>query len=316
MIRIGVVGAGIMGTNHVRLLGPMSRSNIIAVCDPDADKGTSLARAAGCAYVPDSANLAGQVDAAVLAVPSELHALVGVPLLEAGIDLLVEKPIATDVADAVALVDAAKASGAILMVGHIERFNPAVMELAKLITEPRHLELTRVGPFTTRASTDVVLDLMIHDLDLARALAGAEAETVQAMGRSVRSNDLDIATALIRFTNGVTATVVASRAGQSKVRRIDVTQDSDLIQADLLRQDITVHRVDHLEYVSEGGARYRQTGLIEIPFIEQRGEPLAIELSHFLDCVESREQPVIGGDDALRALELAIEIRRVAGVKA
>jgi len=312
MTRIAVIGAGIMGTNHVRVLRSLSDCKIVGVVDTDPARGQALATVARSPYLTDPADVAQIADAAILAVPSERHAAVGVPLLAAGLDLLVEKPIATDLADATALVAAAERADRILMIGHVERYNPAALELSRLISEPIHLEMTRVGPFSSRVSVDVVLDLMIHDLDLVLSLVGAPVTAVQAMGRRVRSDALDIATALLRFENGVTATVTASRAGQTKVRQIELTQRENCIVADLIRQDVTVNRVDHNEILSDGGMRYRQTGHVEIPFLENRGEPLALELEHFVECVSRRTRPRTDGAQGLAALELALRIRELA----
>jgi predicted dehydrogenase len=176
-----------------------------------------------------------------------------------------------------------------------------------------HLELTRIGPFSPRVSTDVVLDLMIHDLDLALALTGSEVVAVEAIGRCVRTDSLDLATALLQFRNGVTATVTASRVAQAKVRSVELTQKDNFVVVDLVRQDLTIHRVTHNEFLSQGGARYRQNGLVEIPFLEHRGEPLALELGSFLESVTTRRPPRVTGEQGRRALELALRVRELAG---
>ena len=311
-VRVAVVGAGIMGTNHVRVLGTLPQCELVAVVDPDGHKGRTLAAAAGVSYFPDVAPLAGRADAAVLASASETHAGTGCALLAAGLDVLVEKPIALTTADAERLIAAAGGAGRLLAVGHVERFNPAVLELRRIVDEPVHLEFTRVGPFSPRVSGDVVLDLMIHDLDLALAFAGASPVAVQATGRAVRTPELDLASALLRFENGVTATLTASRVGQTKIRSIEVTQRQNFVVADLVRQDVSIHRVDHVEFLAEGGSRYRQTGLLEIPFLENRGEPLALELRDFLESVSQRREPAVPGTAGLRALELALRVRDLA----
>jgi predicted dehydrogenase len=206
----------------------------------------------------------------------------------------------------------ARENDRVLMVGHVERFNPAVLQLDGIVQDPLHVELTRMGPFSPRVTADVVLDLMIHDLELALALAGSDVERIEGMGRRERSDSLDLATALLQFRNGVTATVTASRVGQTKIRRIELTQRANFVVLDLVRQDLTLHRVDHNEFLAEGGARYRQSGLIEIPFLEHRGEPLALELEHFLQCVADRRSPRVTGLQGRRALELALAVRRSA----
>jgi predicted dehydrogenase len=311
--RVAVVGAGIMGANHARILRRLPEAEVTLVVDPDGERGRVLAGSVGARYSADPAAVADSAEAAVVAVPTERHAEVGVPLLEAGVDLLVEKPVAATVADADALIEAARRNDRVLMVGHVERFNPAVLQLDGLVQDPLHLELTRMGPFSARVTTDVVLDLMIHDLELALALAGSDVERVEGMGRRERTDSLDLATALLQFRNGVTATVTASRVGQSKIRRIELTQRADFVVLDLVRQDLTVHRAHHNEFLAEGGVRYRQSGLVEIPFLEHRGEPLALELEHFLDCVVHRRSPRVTGVQGRRALEVALAVRRSAG---
>ena len=224
MTRVAVIGAGIMGANHARVLRRLPEAEITLVVDPDEQRGRALAASVGAPYSADPAAVAAVAEAAVVAVPSEMHVDVGVPLLRAGVDLLVEKPIATTVEDADALIEAARDNDRILMVGHVERFNPAVLQLDGLVQDLLHIELTRMGPFSPRVTADVVLDLMIHDLELALALAGSDVERVEGMGRRERTDSLDLVTALIQFRNGVTANVTASRIGQTKIRRIELTQ--------------------------------------------------------------------------------------------
>jgi len=310
--RVALVGAGIMGTNHARVLHTLPGAQLTVVVDPDEARGRALAASVGATYLPEACAVPGAADAAVLASSSETHADIGVPLLEAGLDLLVEKPLATTVAAADRLIRAAADNDRILMVGHIERFNPAVLELDRQVQDLVHIDLTRMGPFSPRVTEDVVVDLMIHDLELALAIAGAEVERVSAMGQCVRSDSLDLVTALLRFTNGVTATVTASRVAQTKIRQIQLTQRANFVAVDLLRQDVTVHHVEHNEYLSAGGARYRQAGVIEIPFLEHRGEPLGLELGHFLECVVNRSRPRVPGEQGRRAVELALTVRDLA----
>lgn len=312
MTRVAVVGAGIMGTNHARVLHQLPGAELTLVVDPDEERGRALADGVGARYSATVADVPDVARAAVVAGPSDLHADLGVPLLEAGVDVLVEKPIATTLPDADRLIKAAEQNDRVLMVGHIERFNPAVLELDRVVRDLRHMDLTRMGPFSPRVTSDVVLDLMIHDLELALALAHADVTGVESIGRRENSGSLDLVAALLRFANGVTATVTASRIGQTKIRRVELTQRDNFVVVDLVRQDVTVHRVDHHEFLAEEGARYRQTGLIEIPFLEVRGEPLALELSAFLECVETRATPRVTGMQGRRALELALTVQELA----
>jgi predicted dehydrogenase len=307
MIRVAIVGAGVMGVNHARVMSTIRSAEVVAVVDPDNAKGRPLARSIGVPLRPLD-GLAEIADAAIVATPSETHADIGDQLLAEGLDLLIEKPLATTVTDASRLVAAARTNDRIVMVGHIERFNAAVLGLRDVVSDPLHIEFTRVGPYTPRVSSDVILDLMIHDLDLARMLARSPFVSMSAIGRSVHSRHIDLACALLRAESGLTVSLTASRAGQIKARQIEVTQRDSFVVADLLRQDIKVHRLSHNEYLSEGGSRYRESGVVEIPFLERTGEPLRAELEHFLDAVRRHGQPAVDSGDGLEALRLALEI--------
>jgi predicted dehydrogenase len=305
VLRLALLGAGIMGTNHARVSAQLREAEIAYVVDADTDKATVLADTCGAKAVSDWRAVADDFDAAIVALPSELHAEVGIALVEAGKDVLIEKPVATNVADGEALVAAAEAAGVILAVGHVERYNPAVLELDGLLREPLHLSTARISPYSPRIATGVVLDLMIHDLDIVRSLAGAEVHRVAAVSRQRLSESEDLASAVLEFTNGVTADLTVSRIGQQKIRTLAVTEPDRYVAVDLLRQDVTINRVDHAEYVSAEGSRYRQTGMVEIPFLEHRGEPLALEQQAFVRSVLSRTPPRVAGRDGVEALRLA-----------
>jgi predicted dehydrogenase len=312
VIKIAVVGAGIMGTNHVRVLSTLPEWELVEVVEPDSSRGEAVASLVGAKYFGQIDELPKDVEAAVLASPTSTHEALGIELLDRGIDLLVEKPTAESV-DGVDRLAAASASPArVLMFGHVERFNPAFLELGQYLDDPIHLEFTRVGPYSPRISTDVVLDLMIHDIDLALSIANSELTSMSATGRTVMGESLDLATALLVFANGLTATLTASRVSQTKIRRIDITQRESAISVDLVRQDITIHRMTRAEYLSGGVPTYRQSGLVEIPYLEQRGEPLALELRHFASCVKDRSRPAVGSPEAASALGLALAIRDAA----
>jgi predicted dehydrogenase len=307
-LRLGVIGSGIMGTNHARVASSMPEIDLVAVFDADRNRSQSLAAAFGAVAAADVKELAGMVDAAVVATPTEFHAPIAHELIEAGVDVLVEKPIAPDVDTARRLVDAADAAGRILMVGHVERFNPAVLELGSLLDEVIHIDARRISSYSPRIRDDVVIDLMIHDLDLVTMISGGAASEVMSVVRAPRSASADIASALIAFENGITASLTASRVGQNKIRQIDLTQAENYVTLDLLRQDVTVQRVQQSEFSSDHGRRYRQVGVVEVPFLEHRGEPLALELRHFAECVETRATPRVTGEDGLRALDLALRV--------
>jgi predicted dehydrogenase len=223
------------------------------------------------------------------------------------VNLLVEKPLAGSEAEAVRIIEAAERAGVMLAVGHIERFNPAVMELPRLLEDPRHITATRVSPYSPRILDGVIHDLMIHDIDIVASLAGDDAEVVALSGiaRADRSASEDFAAANVVFSTGLTASFETSRLAQQKVRSIEVTQGESVVVADLVRQDITVHRMSRHEYLSGEGTRYRQSSVIEIPFLEARGEPLALELAHVIECVRTGTRPIVSGVEGLRAIRLA-----------
>ncbi len=313
MTRIAVVGAGIMGANHVRIAATMRDAELTHVVDPDLERGRRAAEAHGALAVATIGEIIGRVDGAIVATPSPSHVAVVVPLLRAGIHVLVEKPIATTEADAEAMIDVAEQEGVVLMVGHVERFNPAVLELDRICRDIVHLDASRLSPYSPRIVDDVVTDLMIHDLDIVRAIAGADVVDIVATARRVRSQSADLACALLTFDNGVTANVTASRIGQQKVRELRITQADSFVNVDLVRMDVTVNRVEHSEFLSEAGARYRQTGMVEIPFLEYRGEPLALEQLEFLRAIAANRAPRVTGRDGLEALRLVKRVLRAAG---
>lgn len=309
VVRLAVIGAGVMGANHARLASRTPGVELVAIVDIDEEKRTTLATAMGTAHTPkiDSLIDSKSVDAVVIATPTPFHHPVAAQCIEAGLHVLVEKPIASTVEEGEDLAARAERAGVVLTVGHVERFNPAVRELLRSVEKPIHLQLDRVGPFTPRVADNVVIDLMIHDLDLARALAGSEVSRLQAIRQSVRTEGPDMAIALLEFENGVTASITASRIGQQKLRRIFVTQDDAVLAGDLIRQDVMIHRMQHVEFVSDSGARYRQSGMVEIPFIENRGEPLLEELRAFVDSIHGAD-PVVTAADGIAALRLVHQV--------
>ncbi len=308
-VRLAVIGAGVMGANHARLASRAAGVELVAIVDVDEDKRTKLADAVGAPHAADIERLiaANAVDAVVVATPTPFHHPVASLCLDAGLHVLVEKPIASTVEEAEDLNERANRAGVVLTVGHVERFNPSVRELLRSIEKPIHLQLDRVGPFTPRVTDNVVIDLMIHDLDLARALAGSEVVRLQAIHQSVKTEGPDMAIALLEFENGVTASITASRIGQQKLRRIFVTQHDAVLAGDLIRQDVMIHRMQHVEFVSDSGARIRQSGVVEIPFIENRGEPLMEELRAFIDSIHGAD-PVVTAADGIAALRLAHQV--------
>jgi predicted dehydrogenase len=306
-LRLAVVGAGIMGTNHARVAAQTPGAELCAVVDRDLDRARAAGRSSGAVAVADLDHLPADVDAAVVAVPTQYHLEAALELIGRGVHLLVEKPLASNVADAERLVAAARSAGVVLAVGHIERFNAAVAALPTMLDRPLHIEASRIGSYSPRIADGVILDLMIHDIDIVASLAGTDATvtTMSGVARSVRSETEDIATVTMSFSTGLTATFNTSRLGQQKVRTVEITQEESTVAADLVRQDVTLHRMSRQEYLSDEGVRYRQSSVLEVPFLEVRGEPLALELRDFVEAIRSQRPPRVDGAAGVRALELA-----------
>lgn len=292
-IRMAVVGAGAFGKNHLRVLSQSSRVDLVGAVDIDPARRAEVP----CEAFDDARSLIGKIDAAVVAVPTSLHAQVACPLLEAGIDLLVEKPIAATLDDAASIRDTAARHGRILQVGHLERFNPAVLALSKAVKLPLFFEIHRMSLFTPRSlDVDVVLDLMIHDLDLVLHLTGQQPEEVRAAGISILSSKVDIANVRLAFPSGCIANLTASRVSTEKVRKMRVFQPGEYISIDYARQDGVVVRV----------SPNQQIGFGALPVTKD--EPLRLQLEAFLNAVETRQAPAVDGNAGFQALQVARQI--------
>jgi predicted dehydrogenase len=255
-------------------------------------------------------------DAVCIAVPTRLHYQVGMDCLQAGIHTLIEKPIAANITEAESLVNAAAESNCILQVGHIERFNPAFQELSKVLKteELLALEAHRMSPYSDRANdVSVVLDLMIHDIDLLLEVVPAPVVRLTASGsRAANSGNLDYVTATLGFSNGIVATLTASKVTHRKIRRLAAHCKNSLTEADFLNNEILIHRQTTANYRTDyGQVLYRQDGLIEKVYTSNI-EPLHAELEHFVNCVRGGNKPSVGGEQALKALRLASLIEQMA----
>ena len=300
--KLAVIGAGQFGKNHCRVIHESERAKLVAVVDADAARAAEMAAQYGAQAFTDFRQVAGLVDAAVVAVPTTAHESVGRFLLENGIDLLVEKPIAVDLPQAGSLIDAAARRGRILQVGHLERFNPAVIEMERRATLPLFFEIHRLNVFSPRSlDVDVVLDLMIHDVDIVLALTRAAPSEIRAAGISILSHKVDIANVRMQFPNGCVANLTASRVSTERVRKVRLFQPGQYLSLDYTRQALAVFSV------GEG----RQIGF-EQARVEQ-AEPLKLQLNAFFDSVESRKSPKTSGVAARQTLETALSI--LAGIE-
>jgi virulence factor len=315
-IRVGVIGVGNMGQHHTRVLSLLKDVTLIGVSDIDVERGIDTASKYRIRFFEHYQDLLEHVDAVCIAVPTRLHHAVGMACLQAGVHVLIEKPIAASITEAESLVNLAAESQVILQVGHIERFNPAFQELSKVLETETilALEAHRMSPYSHRANdVSVVLDLMIHDIDLLLELAGSPVENLTANGsRAKGAGYLDYVTATLSFTNGVVATLTASKVTHRKIRRIAAHCEGSLTEADFLNNEILIHRQTTANCSTDyGQVLYRQDGLIEKVHTSNI-EPLHAELEHFVMCVRGGNQPSVGGRQALKALRLASIIEHIA----
>ena len=300
MLKVAVLGAGAFGKNHARVVAESPRAELKYVVDTDLTRAREHAhRTYDDSAVPtkDYRDIIGHVDAAIIAVPTVAHAEIGCALLEAGIDVLIEKPIASTLEEADRLIETADRHGRLIQVGHLERFNPAVVALEKLATLPLFFEIHRMSVFTLRSlDVDVVLDLMIHDLDIVLAFARAELREIRAAGISVLSPKVDIANVRLEFADGCIANLTASRVSTEKVRKLRLFQPQQYISVDYAKQAAAVFSVGGPE-----GVAFEQLAI-------EPAEPLKLQFDAFLDSVETRRQPKLNGRVARQTLELALAV--------
>ncbi|MGA9161922.1 MAG: Gfo/Idh/MocA family oxidoreductase [Actinomycetota bacterium] len=311
-VSVAVVGAGFMGANHARVLSTLPGTRLALVVDHDELRARNVASEFGCSYASAMELANERVDAAVIATPTETHRDVALKALALGWHVLVEKPFAPTVDEAKELVAAADDASRMLAVGHVERFNPACLDLPRFVAAPLFIQTRRLSPYTHRVREGVVRDMMIHDVDLVLWLAGSEPVRVGADASAWRGDTEDLATATIVFETGMVAHMTATRIGQDKVRQVDILQKDSLVNVDLLRQDITIRRQATAEYPSSGARRLKEASVIEIPYLEHRGEPLWLELQDFVQAVASGGRPLVDGHAGLAALALCERILEAA----
>lgn len=307
-IRVAVVGVGEFGRNHVRVWRDLPGAELVGIVDANPGRAAKVAAEFGTKVIAgEEALLAECVDAACVAVPTKEHARVGCRLLEAGLDVLVEKPMAASLREADALVASAKRAGRILQVGHVERFNPAVVAVRPIVRRPLFFEVHRLGVFSPRSlDVDVVYDVMIHDLDILLSLVDSPVTDLKSVGIPVMTDKVDIAQARIEFATGTVANLTASRVSTERVRKMRFFQEHEYISLDFTRQDVLRVRVSQGSSIPS--ALLPEDGQPEINFEKlptTPGEPLRAELSAFAESVRTRKRPVVDGEAGHRALELA-----------
>jgi predicted dehydrogenase len=298
-VKVGVAGVGAIGQNHARIYSELYSADLVAVYDTDVDRANEIASKYGGKPTQSMDEFAALVDAASVATPTITHREIGTTLLEAGCHVLVEKPIADSSDDAKALIDLAHAKDKILQVGHIERFNPVMSQLESRLDSPKFIESHRLSPFPKRSlDIGVVLDLMIHDLEIILHLVNSNVQHIDAVGIPVLTNREDIANARLRFENGCVANITASRISPERLRKIRVFQNDAYLS---------------LDYQEQGGWIYRKEGM-EIAREEveiEKDEPLKLELASFIECASKGQSPKVTGKHGAAALDMALEITRL-----
>lgn len=294
--RVGVVGTGSLGRVHARILTEMPEAVATGFVDADDAKAAEVAESLHLQRFASVGELARACDAAVVATPTTSHAAIAAELLEAGVDVLVEKPIAATAADAQRLIDLAARNGRILQVGHVERYNPAITAIAGELREVRYVEAERLGVFVARSlDVDVLLDLMIHDLNLVLSLLGQKVTEIRAVGVPVLTDKVDITNVRLELENGAVANLTASRVSQDRVRKVRFFGSDSYVSVDTREQEVK-------------GYRLVDKSIRPLEVTVQKKEPLRAELEAFLGCVRDRSRPVVAGEDGLAAVELATRV--------
>jgi predicted dehydrogenase len=302
-IRVAVIGVGYLGRFHALIYSRMPEVDLVGVVDIDHDRARAVAAEVGCVSYDSIGDVIDQVDAVSVVVPTTAHLEAAAPLLSRGIHVLLEKPIAPNLADGAEIVHLAQAHGATLQIGHVERFNAGVMALAQRIRAPLYLEAQRMGGFVERATdVDVVSDLMIHDIDIILSLVDAEICSISAVGASVLTEHVDIANARLEFANGTVANVVASRVSDKTTRRIRVFQPKSYLSLDFISQIIDI------------AAPFSVDGIARPEIVRERLQvepikPLDLELAEFVRGIREKRSPLVDGRTGLKALEVALEVR-------
>jgi predicted dehydrogenase len=302
-IRAAVIGVGYLGRFHAQKYAQLDACELVAVVDGRQEVRDAVAAEVQTRAVADYRELLGRVDAVSVVTPTPAHFAIADAFLEAGAHVLVEKPITETPEQARALIARAKDKGRILQVGHLERFNAAILAAEPHLSTPRFMECQRLAPYKERGTdVNVVLDLMIHDIDLVQSLAGSDIVSIDAIGTPVFSGEIDIANARIRFANGCVANTTASRVSLKTERKLRIFEDAAYISLDLQQKILTLIR--KREGVPQAG---QLPVSIEEASLEQ-GDALKSEIASFLDCIRNDRKPIVSGEDGLRALETAIRI--------
>jgi len=302
-IRVGVMGVGHLGYHHARVYTELLNTEVVGIVDVNPDRAAAVGELLGVPYYSDIDKFYkhARPDAVSVVVPTVSHYETAKRALSSGVHVLIEKPVTSTVEEAEELLELAATRNLVLQVGHIERFNSAVQHVRNIIKEPLFLQSRRIGPFSSRISdVGVVLDLMIHDIDIILSLVHSEINGLSAIGRSIRSPYEDIASAQISFKNGTLAQILVSRVSERRLRQLEIMEPERFVTINYETQDVSIHRC----------VQEKECGLVEViehPVFPKK-EPLKLELQHFVMCVREGKQPLVGIMDGKRALEVAIAI--------
>jgi predicted dehydrogenase len=301
-VKIAVIGVGYLGHYHAEKYAALANSQLVAVCDIDHEVADKISKANNCQAISDYKQLIGQVDAVSIVTPTPLHHEIAKFFLENNVHVFVEKPITTTLEEADELIEIAKSNKLALQVGHLERFNNAILGVKETLNSPRFIESTRLAPFQTRGSdVSVILDLMIHDIDIIEQLAQSEIKSISATGASVLSNKIDICNARLQFENGCIANVTASRINLKKVRIMRVFQQESYYTINLDNKSVRSH------YKGDDPSKAE---ILSEEIIYEQGDALLTQAENFLSAVQNNTQPVVSGSDGRRALATAIAITK------
>ncbi len=295
-LNVGVIGVGFLGSLHARVYHQLSDVTLVGVCDCYKKRAKEISKKHHTDYYLNYKDLLGKVQAVSIAVPTYLHYEIAKEFLNAGVHVLIEKPITKTLKEADELVSIARKNNLILQVGHIERFNSAIQAVEGLLKEPRFIECHRMGPFVQRVSdVGVVLDLMIHDIDIVLGLVKSDVKSIDAVGVKIVSDHEDIANVRLTFDNGTISDLIASRVTKKKRRTISIFQKDSFISLNYAEQSATIHK--------KKGSKIKKKKL-KI----KKEEPIKQELESFVDCVVNSRKPIVSGEEGRRALSVALEI--------
>ena len=305
-IKVGVVGVGHLGQHHARIYAGNPQCQLIGVADSDVKTAQKIARQYGTEPFTNYKDMFGKVDALSIAVPTVHHHAIASECLKQGIHLLVEKPITSTVEQAHDLIELAREHKRVLQVGHIERFNMAVIRLKQVVNRPLFIEAHRLGPYDPRVKdVGVVLDLMIHDLDIILQIVNSPVKSVEAAGAGIYGRHEDIANARVNFQNGCVANLTASRVTPHRQRKIRIFQRDAYVAVDYIEQEVEIFRRTRTQNPQPGTPA---VSIIRTKEKIEKQEPLKLELNHFVDCVLRGIEPIVRGEHGRDALELAVEI--------